>query len=401
MYIRQNYRIYPNKNQSTILNQWLGQGRLVYNYMLNINQVSYKQEQKFVFGYDMTKLLPELKQQEGKEFLQEIPAQCLQQKCLDLDKALKQSLPKNKNRKGFPKFKSKKLDESGIRFTTFKFEGNRIVLPKMVGGIKVKMERPLLGKKSSITVYKDKIGRYFISIVVLIHDIIDPVTEINNSIGIDVGLKSFAVTSDGEVIDNPKFYKRTENKLAKLQRQHSKKLKGSSNREKSRLRLAKQHKKVANQRKDFINQVASSIAKNNDLVAVEDLNVKGMVKNHKLAKAINDVGWGMFITTLEWQCFKRGKHFVKISRWFPSSKTCSSCGVGYKPDLALNDRVYVCPECNVEIDRDLNAAFNILQEGLRIHQNTVGTTEINACGAMKKEVMTSAQEICLESTKNT
>ena len=126
-----------------------------------------------------------------------------------------------------------------------------------------------------------------------------------------------------------------------------------------------------------------------------------MVKNHKLAKAINDVGWGMFITTLEWQCFKRGKHFVKISRWFPSSKTCSSCGVGYKPDLALNDRVYVCPECNVEIDRDLNVAFNILQEGLRIHQNTVGTTEINACGAMKKEVMTSAQEICLASIKNT
>ncbi len=159
------------------------------------------------------------------------------------------------------------------------------------------------------------------------------------------------------------------------------------------MRLAKQHKKVANQRKDFINQVASSIAKNNDLIAVEDLNVKGLVKNHKLAKAINDVGWGMFLTALEWQCLKRGKHFVKINRWFPSSKTCSSCG-GYKDDLVLNDRVYVCPDCGFEIDRDLNAAFNILNEGLRLHQNTVGTTEINACGAMKKVVMTSAQEAC-------
>ena len=399
MYIRQNYRIYPNQNQITVLNQWLGQGRFVWNYMLELNIKTYNEEKKFVFGYDMHSLLPELKKEQETSFLQQIPAQCLQQKCLDLDKALKQSSRKSKNKKGFPDFKAKNLDYSGIRFPTFNLNGNRIILPKMVGGIKVKLHRPLLGKKISATVFKDKLQHYFVSILVLIPDIIEPVTEINNSIGIDVGLKSFAVTSDGEVIDNPKFYKRSENKLIKLQRQHSKKLKGSSNREKSRLRLAKQHKKVANQRKDFINQVASSIAKNNDLVAVEDLNIKGMVKNNSLAKSIHDIGWGMFLTALEWQCFKRGKHFVKISRWFPSSKTCSSCG-GYKDDLVLNDRVYVCPDCGFEIDRDLNASFNILQEGLRIHQNTVGTTEIDACGAMKKVVMTSAQEICLESNKN-
>lgn len=392
MYISQKYRIYPNQNQAIILNQWLGQGRFVWNQMLALNIKTYDQEQKFVFGYDMNNLLPDLKKAPETEFLKEIPSQCLQQKCSDLDKALKQSSRKDKNRKGFPKFKSKKIDESGIRFPSFKFEGNRIILPKMVGGIKIKLHRPLLGKKGSLTLTKDKLGRYFISILVTI-DESEPVTEINNSIGIDIGLKSFAVTSDSEVIDNPKFYKRSQNKLTKLQRQHSKKLKGSSNREKLRLRLAKQHKKVANQRKDFINQVTSSITKNNDLVAVEDLNVKGMVKNHKLSKAIHDVGWGMFLTTLEWQCFKRGKHFVKISRWFPSSKTCSSCG-GYKDDLVLNDRVYVCPDCGFEIDRDLNAAFNILNEGLRLHQNTVGTTEINACGSMKKEVMTSAQEAC-------
>lgn len=392
MYISQKYRIYPNQNQAIILNQWLGQGRFVWNQMLALNIKTYDQEQKFVFGYDMNNLLPDLKKAPETEFLKEIPSQCLQQKCSDLDKALKQSSRKAKNKKGFPNFKSKKIDESGIRFPSFKFEGNRIILPKMVGGIKIKLHRPLLGKKGSLTLTKNKLGRYFISILVTI-DESEPVTEINNSIGIDIGLKSFAVTSDSEVIDNPKFYKRSQNKLTKLQRQHSKKLKGSSNREKLRLRLAKQHKKVANQRKDFINQVTSSITKNNDLVAVEDLNVKGMVKNHKLSKAIHDVGWGMFLTTLEWQCFKRGKHFVKISRWFPSSKTCSSCG-GYKDDLVLNDRVYVCPDCGFEIDRDLNAAFNILNEGLRIHQNTVGTTEINACGSMKKVVMTSAQEAC-------
>ena len=391
MYISQKYRIYPNQKQSSILNQWLGQGRFVWNHMLDLNIKTYKEEQRFVFVYGMNNLLPDLKKTPETSFLKEIPSQCLQQKCSDLDKALKQSSRKAKNKKGFPKFKAKKLDESGIRFPTFKFEGDRIILPKMVGGIKIKLHRPLLGKKGSLTLTKDKLGRYFVSILVAIDDP-EPINEINNAIGIDVGLKSFAVTSDGEVIDNPKFYKKTENKLTKLQRQHSKKLKGSNNREKSRLRLAKQHKKVANQRKDFINQVASSIAKNNDLIAVEDLNVKGMVKNHKLAKSIHDVGWGMFLTALEWQCLKRGKHFVKISRWFPSSKTCSNCGVGYDPDLTLNDRVYVCPDCGFGIDRDLNAAFNILNEGLRIHQNTVGTTEINACGNMKKVVMTSAQE---------
>ncbi len=392
MYISQKYRIYPNHEQAATLNQWLGQGRFVWNRMLELNIKRYEKEQKFTFGFDMNNLLPELKRAPETKFLKEIPSQCLQQKCSDLDKALKQSSRKANNIKGFPKFKAKKLDESGIRFPTFKFECNRIVLPKMVGGIKIKLHQPLLGKKNSLTLTRDKSGHYFVSILVTI-DEPKLVQEINSAVGIDVGLKSFAATSDAEIIANPKFYKKSQEKLTKLQRQHSKKLKESSNREKSRLRLAKQHKKVANQRKDFINQVASSITKNNDLVAVEDLNVKGMVKNHKLAKAINDVGWGVFLTTLEWQCLKRGKHFVKISRWFPSSKICSSCG-GYKDDLVLNDRVYVCPDCGFEIDRDLNAAFNILNEGLRLHQNTVGTTEINACGAMKKVVMTSAQEFC-------
>lgn len=392
MYISQKYRIYPNQHQATTLNKWLGQGRFVWNKMLELNIKTYKEEQKFVFGFDMNNLLPELKQSPETSFLKEIPSQCLQQKCSDLDKALKQSSRKAKNKKGFPTFKAKKLDESGIRFPSFKIEGNRIILPKMTGGIKIKFHRPLLGKKGSLTLTKDKLGHYFVSILVTVEEP-EFVTEINNAVGIDVGLKSFAVTSDGEVIDNPKFYKRSQEKLAKLQRQHSKKLKGSNNREKSRLRLAKQHKKVTNQRKDSINQVASSITKNNDLIAVEDLNVKGLVKNHSLAKSISDVGWGMFLDTLNWQCLKRGKHFVKISRWFPSSKTCSSCG-GYKDDLVLDDRVYVCPDCGFEIDRDLNAAFNILHEGLRIHQNTVGTTEINACGDMKKVVMTSAQEAC-------
>lgn len=378
MYIRQNYRIYPTKLQQLTLNQWLGQGRFVWNYMLSLNIATYERDKKFVFGYDMNNLLPALKKQPGTCWLSEIPSQCLQQKCQDLDTALKQSFKKNQNKKGFPKFKSRKFDESGIRFPNFKFEGNRIVLPKMKGGIKIKLHRPLLGKKGAITVSKDKIGRFFVSILVKIDDQIKYVEEINNAIGIDLGLKSFAVTSDAEIIENPKFYRKAEKKLVKIQRSHSRKQKSSSNREKARVKLAKTHKIITNQRKDFCNQVASSIAKNNDLIAIEDLNVKGMMKNHNLAKSVADVSWGQFISALKWQAHKRGKYLVEINRWYPSSKTCSCCG-GHKADLTLTDRVYVCPDCGFEIDRDLNAAINILQEGIRQH-NTVGTTEINACG---------------------
>ena len=380
MYIRQNYRIYPTKLQQLTLNQWLGQGRFVWNYMLSLNIATYERDKKFVFGYDMNNLLPELKKQPDTCWLLEIPSQCLQQKCQDLDTALKQSFKKNQNKKGFPKFKSRKFDESGIRFPNFKFEGNRIVLPKMKGGIKIKLHRPLLGKKGAITVSKDKIGRFFVSILVKIDDEIKYVEEINNAIGIDLGLKSFAVTSDAEIIENPKFYRKAEKKLTKIQRSHSRKQKGSSNREKVRVKLAKTHKIITNQRKDFCNQVASSIAKNNDLIAIEDLNVKGMMKNHNLAKSVADVSWGQFISALKWQAHKRGKYLVEINRWYPSSKTCSCCG-GHKADLTLTDRVYVCPDCGFEIDRDLNAAINILQEGIRQH-NTVGTTEINACGVI-------------------
>lgn len=170
MYISQKYRIYPNKDQIPILNQWLGQGRFVWNHMLALNIKTYNREQKFVFGYDMNNLLPDLKKAPETSFLQEIPSQCLQQKCSDLDKVLKQSSRKAKNKKGFPNFKAKKLDESGIRFPTFRFEGNRIILPKMAGGIKIKYHRPLLGKKGSLTLTKDKLGRYFVSILVTINE---------------------------------------------------------------------------------------------------------------------------------------------------------------------------------------------------------------------------------------
>ena len=391
MYIRQNYRIYPTKNQINIFNQWLGQGRFIWNYMLELNIKSYDENNTFIFGYDMNNLLPNLKKNPETSWLSEIPAQCLQQKCQDLDKALKQSFKNSNNKKGFPKFKSKKTDESGIRFPSFKFEGNRIILPKMKDGIKIKLHRPLLGKKGAITISKDKVGNFFASILVHVDGEVQFIDTITNTIGIDLGLKSFAVTSDAEIIDNPKFYKKVEKKISKLQRKVSKKQKGSKNREKSRVKLLKAYKKVTNQRKNFCNQVSSTIVKNNDLIAIENLNVKNMIKNPRLSKSISDVSWGRFIFALKWQAHKRGKQLVEINRWYPSSKTCSNCGQ-HKADLKLSDRLYVCPDCGFEIDRDLNAAINILQEGIRQY-NTAGTAEINACGDTKI-VRPSAQEVC-------
>ncbi len=365
MYLRQIYRIYPKKFQIEILNQSLGNARFVWNHYLSENIKSYKESKKFKFYNENANNLLDLKKQ--FDWLKLSHSQTLQQKLRDLDSALKQSFKKNKNKKGFPKFKSKSSDCSGIRFPQgYKVDYSYgIKLPKIDKWIRTKFDRKLLGLAKSVTVYKNKCNQWYVSFVVDVgNNFCKPeVTEINNMVGIDLGIKSFAVTSDGEVIENPKFLRKSENKLKKLQKKHSKKVKGSRNREKSRKKLAKQHLKVKNRRKDFIKQTASTIAKLNDLVVCEDLNVQGMVKNHKLAKSISDVGFGMFLIELEWQCKKRGKIFHKVDRWYPSSKTCNHCGY-IKKDLVLSQREWICPECGSIMDRDYNASLNILNQGL-------------------------------------
>lgn len=380
MFVRYNYRIYPNKEQQVKLSSWLGQARWVWNYMLNLNMETYEQTQKFVFCFDMNNLLPNLKKQEETSWLTEIPSQCLQQKCQDLDTALKASFKSKTNRKGFPKFKSRKTDSSGIRFPIVKIEENRLILPKIKEGIKIKLHRDPIGKIGASTVYRDAVGAWYVSILCKIPDEYyeAPVDNIESVVGVDLGLKEFAITSDGELVRNPKFLRKSEKKLKQAARKHSRKKKDSSNRNKARVRLAKVHKKIRNQRKDFVHQISSSITKDYDLVAVESLNVKGMVKNHNLAKSISDAGWGMFVSALEWHAFKRGKHIVKVGQFYPSSKTCSNCGEK-KTDLTLADRTYSCEPCGYEIDRDLNAAINIKTEGLRLF-GTAGTAGINACG---------------------
>jgi putative transposase len=387
-YLRQNYRIYPSKTQAAILNQWIGSCRFIWNHMLAKNIEKYKQEQKFIFKFDMCYLLPELK----KEFvwLKDAPSQSLQQKCQDLDLALKRCFRKQSQ---FPKFKAKNKDMSGINIPQlWKIKENKLYLPKIKTPIKVVIDRELLGNPKSLILKKDRCGDFWISILVELPDNYFPeMTPNTNSVGVDVGIKEFAVLSDETIISNPRFLKKSKKKLLKLQRSHSRKQKKSKNREKARYLLARQHRKITKQRKDFIYKTACLIAKNNDIISIEDLNVKGMMKNHKLAGAIADVSWGMFFSHLEWQCKKRGKHLSVIGRFFPSSKTCSSCGC-IDSDLKLSDRKYSCTECGHEMDRDLNAAININREGLKLHKrNTVGTTEILRLSDMNS-IVNSGQE---------
>lgn len=368
MKIRQKFRMYPNKEQERILNQWIGCARFVWNKFLEYNNECYRNEKKFVFYNEMNARLTQLKGEEEYGWLNDAESTSLQQKLRDLERALKDSSSKKKNPKKYPHFKSKKTDESGIRVTNLKghFREGKIHLPKINTLFKVVFHEPLKGKPSSVTIIKDKCGCWFVSYVVEWNcdaEQIQP-SDVKNCVGVDLGIKTFAVTSDGEVFESPKYLRKSEKKLKKLQKKHSKKYKNSKNREKSRKRLAKQHKRVANKRKNFIKQTASSIAKMNDVVACEDLNVRGMIKNHHLAKSISDSGFGMFLMELGWQCKKRGKIFHKVSRWYPSSKTCNFCGYVNKT-LTLNEREWVCPQCNSILDRDYNASLNILNQGLR------------------------------------
>ena len=343
--------------------------------MLGLNIERYSKEKKFYSFYDMQNMLPALKKNPEYEWLKESPSQGLQQKCQDLYVALMGTSRKKENRKGFPKFKSRYTDYSGIRFSDWKIDGDRIYLPKQFkkDGMKIVIDRPFLGETKTITVYKDNIDHYYVSFTVLVDDdFIKPQIDFSSipetrMVGIDVGIKNFVSLSDGTLIKNPKYLYKQEKKLKRYQRMMTRKQKGSSNRKKARYRLSKLHKRVANQRKDFIRQTVVDIVKSNDFIGIEDLNIKGMVKNHHLAKSLSDTSLGMLLNEIQWQCKKRGKICQKINRFFASSKTCSVCG-WKKENLKLSDRVFRCECCGHTLDRDFNASYNILAESLRLYK---------------------------------
>ena len=361
-------RIYPSAEQVDFINKQLGCCRFVYNNCLAFRKDSYQNEHISVSSSSAVKHITSLKK--DNEWLKDVHSKVLQQSVRDMNQAYDNFF---KLHKGFPKFKSKHDNRQSCRFPKDAFigvRGNRIDLIKVLKDIHFKCsrndERYLnrnQDKVKSITLSKEPNGKFYLS--VLIDKMLRQVPQSSSMVGLDLGIKDFAVTSDGQVIENFHFKKNEESRLKRLQRQISKKIAGSKNREKARLRFAKLNEKIRNRKLNFLHDVTNHLIDENQVIVMEDLNVKGMVRNHKLAESISEVNWGEFRRILTYKAAWHGRQLVFIDRFYPSSKRCNHCGYINK-GLTLKDRQWVCPECGSLIDRDYNAALNILEEGERI-----------------------------------
>ena len=354
-------RIYPNKEQQALIDKTFGCARFIYNFMLNLKQKLYKNFKINLNYYNMSKILTELKRH--KLWLCEVDAVSLQQSLKDLDDAYQKFFSGN----GYPKFKSKRDKNSYRTNMNIHLDQNncKIKIPK-IGWIKFRDKYKFnnLTKIYNITISKSSSGKYFASILAKVD--IETFAKTKKSCGIDLGLKNFCILNDGTKFNNPKFLVNNQKQLRLLQKSLSRKIKGSKNYLKAKAKLAKFHEYIANCHKDFLHKISIFLVKNYDIICIETLKIKNMLKNHNLAKAISDVSWYEFCRQLEYKCLWYDKKFVRIDTYFASSKICSNCGYKNSDIKDLNIREWTCPACDEYHDRDINAAKNILNQGLKL-----------------------------------
>jgi putative transposase len=353
-------KLSPTTEQQEKLAHQFGCARWVWNYMLNLKSTAYKERKENLSGYTLKSLLPKLK--EENPWLKDADSQAIQEVVLNLDKAYKNFFAK---RTRYPRFKKKYGKQSYAYPQRVKInqEDSSIYLPK-IGWVKCVLHRKLEGKIKTVTISKTHTGKYFASI--LIDDGKEqtkPLKHFTEVTGVDVGLTHLVSTDKGEIVENPRFLKAAYRNIRTKQKKLSRTKKGSHNRTKTRLLVAKAHERLANARNDFQHKLSKRLADENQAVIVETLNIKGMLKHKKLSKHISDAGWYGLLTKLDYKLQDVGGRLVKIDRWFPSSKTCSCCGEVQK-SMGLDVRIWTCPSCSEQHHRDINAAKNIRKQGI-------------------------------------
>ena len=380
------YRIYPNKEQEQTLARCFGSVRFVYNHFLAKRKQQYDETGKSDNYYAQAKNLTKLKKQEEYFWLNEINSQTLQFTLRNLETAYTNFF---RGKAKFPRFKAKKNGGSFHIPQFCSIENGRIYIPKFKEGIKVEEHRLFKGVVRNMTISVTPSGKYYVSILSQVE--YEPLQKTNAKVGIDLGLKDLVITSDGKKYSSNKFIKRYTKELTNAQKNLSRKQKGCNSWYKQRIKVARIQEKIHNCRMDKLHKISTDLIRKYDVICCEDLNVKGMQKNHKMAQAISDASWGMFLKLLIYKAEMNDKQVVKIGRYYPSSKTCHSCGY-VKEDLKLKDREWICPICGETHNRDINAALNILKEGLRnISSGTGDYTDgvdvrpLNGQSAMKSE----------------
>ena len=367
------FRLYPNKGQQIMFAKTFGCVRFIYNRMLADKIEYYKQTGK------MLQTTPAQYKTEF-EWLREIDSLALSNAQLNLQSAYKNFF--SKKRSGFPKFKSKKTGRA--RYTTnnqngsVRIENGKLKLPK-IGFVKIIQHREIIGKIKSATIEKTPTNKYYVSILVEYENQV-PEVELKKFIGLDFSMHELYVTSEGERANYPKFFRKSERKLARVCRWHSKRKKDSKNRERMRLKVCLAYEKITNQRIDFLHKKSYGLAEEYDAVCIETLNMKAMSKMLKFGKSVADNSFGRFREFLDYKLYFRGKKLITVDKWFASSQLCSLCGYKNAEVKDISVRKWKCPSCGTEHDRDINAAINLREEGKRMAATTVGTTGSNAFG---------------------